>query len=150
MKTTQLVITVDVNDGDYETYNTEITEANGDTFDKFIAALKYLPTEENYYYDRHGKKVVTGNVIRFANHQRVGHDAYYDTCGLKSLVLDDDICHQENLSIDDVHEDGCITEQEYLTLCEFLPMWLEGGFHTIISVQLEEHTAPVVLLPIKL
>lgn len=142
-----LVICVDTNDGDYHYENVKVTHSDEMLIDKFINTLKILPTEEDYHYGHQGK-VVTGNIIRFENN--VGNDTYNECCGLTELLVDKDEWEEGLWTLEEVREEGLIVQDDYDALSMYLPMYLEGGFHSIISLQYELHTDPVVLEVIQL
>lgn len=147
-QTKYLVICVDTNDGDYHYEKVEVTVSNMIKIDTFIKTLKLLPVEEDYHYGKGNKKIITGNKIRFS--YNVGNDAYDEVCGLCALVVDKDEWDEGLWTLEEVHEEGMITQDEYDILTTYLPMYLEGGFHSIISLQYELHTKPTVLEVIKL
>ncbi|CAH9014083.1 conserved hypothetical protein [Vibrio phage 495E54-1] len=138
-------ITVDTNDGDYESHIVDISEMSEEKVQRFFALLKHLPTTENYYY-HNGERVSRGYKIRWG-HERVGKYLDYGGCALESMVLSKEEISTESLTTEEVYEEGFILQEDYELLCDFLPMYInEGfGFHTIISVTVEEHTQPVVL-----
>lgn len=141
-QTKYLVICVDTNDGDCHYEKVEVLPDNETLINNFISVLKVLPTKEDYYYGKKGK-VVTGNKIYFRNN--VGNDTYNECCGLVELLVDKDEWDEGLWTLEEVHEEGLIIQDEYDILSKYLPMYLEGGFHSIISLQYELHTKPKVL-----
>lgn len=138
-----LSIVVDTNDADYEAH---VHNLDDDTehLEVFLNILNKLPKTENYYYCD-GKKVVTGDKIRFDNN--VGNDSIHGRCGLKDMIIDQDEYEDtENPWTDEeVYQEGMILPNDYEILSDYLPMWIEGGFHSIISVKRVLHTEAVVL-----
>ena len=144
MKYRVLKIVVDTNDGDYEDHIVKLDGVCPDELQKFFDTLQHLPvTEDYYYYD--GVKKSRGNKI-FWNHDRVGKMLDYEDCALEVMTVSDQLFKEEGWSLEEVRQEGMITESEYKLLSKFLPMYInEGfGFHTIISVSIETHTLPVV------
>ncbi len=148
METVYYAVEVDTNDGDYETHLTDVTDVSTKEVEDFFKSLGRLHKTENYYYDFEGKKVVTGNKVRFRDN--VGHSTYNEECGLKSLVLGEGEFISEGWTTEEVYEEGMILQKDYDNLVKFLPMYEEGGFHSIISVTKERHTEAEVLKEYKL
>lgn len=144
-KRLMLCIEVDTNDGDYEEKCLEITAENSVEVEKFLKYLDYLPVKENYHYNGNGDKIVTGNIIEFPD--RVGYCLDFGECALKSMVLPEDEFISEGWTEEEMRQDGMITPYEYKVLTKFLPMYVnEGfGFHSIISVTIQEHIDPVIV-----
>ena len=134
---------VDTNDGDYHEEYNDITDISMDRVDKFLKVLGKLPVEMDYHYDVEGNKVETGNKVRFVNN--VGNCVYYHDCGLKDLILPEGEFINEAWTTEEVYKEGFILQKDYKILEEFLPMYCDGGFHSIIKVTLEETTEPVVI-----
>jgi hypothetical protein len=145
MKYKVVKIKVDTNDGDYEDHYVKIEDICPDKINLFFDTLKYLPVEEDYYY-WDGERKVRGNHIRWG-HDRVGNCLDYEECALKSMMVSDEDFSKDGWTIEDVRQEGMITESEYNLLCEFFPMYVnEGfGFHTIKEVNIEMHTEPEII-----
>lgn len=146
MKRKMLCVEVDTNDGDYEKHLTEITVDNSEEVESFLEVVNRLPKKESYYYGNGGEKISRGNVI-FFDHNRVGKFLDYEECALKALVLPFEDFIKDEWTKDEMIAEGYISEEEYTLLCKYLPMYInEGfGFHTIVSITVEEHTDVVIL-----
>ena len=142
-----LMVEVDTNDSDYDCKSTEVSATDTEDLCIFKEVLKLLPTEDNYHY-RDGVKVVTGKKIRFEN--SVGYDSINGSCGLKDLVLSDSTFIKEEWTVSEARDEGFLNHWEYLVLEKYLPMYIDGGFHSIIRVWFEERQAPIFVEEVNL
>ena len=138
-----LMVEVDTNDGDYDDKSTIIEDINSEELVKFKEYLKILPHVDRYHYNSDGVKVVTGNIIRFDNN--VGYDSINQSCGLKDLLISNAEFEEEDYTEQEILDEGMITEDQYDVLVKYLPIYIEGGFHSIIRVWFETREAPILI-----